>query len=120
MPPRSGFKRYQLDKLAFPEHPEPRVLSYAARRELADTAKGDDAPKRLRGAYSEVRQAVYFFYTMQTLTVTKQCGCDIECGNVLPRGRPKLWSVDRETSANPAGGSQARELDIAAIAGAEG
>lgn len=53
--PQSGFKRYQLDKLAFTREPEPRVLSYAARRELGEKFKTDGVPKRLRGAYSEVR-----------------------------------------------------------------
>ncbi|CAN0284943.1 unnamed protein product [Ectocarpus sp. 6 AP-2014] len=53
VPPHSGFKRYQLDKLAFTKHPEPRVLTYAARWELGDSIKSDEAPKRLRGGYSE-------------------------------------------------------------------
>lgn len=53
--PQSGFKRYQLDKLAFTREPDPRVLSYAQRRKLGDSVKSDETPKRLRGAYSEVR-----------------------------------------------------------------
>ncbi|CAM9361361.1 unnamed protein product, partial [Ectocarpus sp. 12 AP-2014] len=53
VPPNSGFKRYQLDKLAFTKNPEPRVLTYAARWELGGSIKSDEAPKRLRGAYSE-------------------------------------------------------------------
>eukprot|EP00752_Nemacystus_decipiens_P013634 g12087.t1 len=51
--PHSGFKRYQLDKLAFTREPTPRVLTYAQRRELGDCVKADETPKRLRGAYSE-------------------------------------------------------------------
>eukprot|EP00903_Cladosiphon_okamuranus_P020889 g19182.t1 len=51
--PHSGFKRYQLDKLAFTREPDPRVLTYTQRRELGDRVKADETPKRLRGAYSE-------------------------------------------------------------------
>lgn len=58
--PQSGFKRYQLDKLAFTREPEPRVLSYAARRELGEKFKTDGVPRRLCGAYSEVRPALCF------------------------------------------------------------
>ncbi|CAM9396635.1 unnamed protein product [Pylaiella littoralis] len=53
--PLSGFKRYQLDHLAFTRDPIPRVLTYAARRELGESIKSDGPPKRLHGAYSEAR-----------------------------------------------------------------
>ncbi|CAM9314633.1 unnamed protein product, partial [Ectocarpus fasciculatus] len=53
VPPHSGFKRYQLDKLAFTKDPDPRVLTYAARWELGDSIKSNESTKRLRGAYSE-------------------------------------------------------------------
>lgn len=55
MTPHSGFKRYQLDKLAFTQEPDPRVLTYAARRELGDSARSVETPRRLRAAYSEVK-----------------------------------------------------------------
>lgn len=53
--PHSGFKRYQLDKLAFARNPEPRVLTYEERRDLDHEPGHTDVRKRLRGANSEVR-----------------------------------------------------------------
>lgn len=54
VPPRSGFKRYQLDKLAFSRDPEPRVLTYAARRHREDRDHHLPEKGRLRAAHSEV------------------------------------------------------------------
>lgn len=54
VPPHSGFKRYQLDKLAFLQHPDPRVLTYAARREQGEVDELQAKKERLFGAHSEV------------------------------------------------------------------
>ncbi|CAN0057207.1 unnamed protein product, partial [Sphacelaria rigidula] len=54
VPPHSGFKRYQLDKLAYRKNPDPRVLTYAARRERGDAKGSSEARERLYGANSEV------------------------------------------------------------------
>ena len=77
------------------------MLTYGQRRELGDSVKSDETPKRLRGAYSEVRQHGRFWHVDSGQSTLPTAGILAVCNHLLI-SIPRARRDDRGEEKNPA------------------